>query len=140
MPLTSNFNEFFAEFQAELNEQQEEQKTTFREIVFTAFTTINQMSPVASGYFRANNFVSINAPSNEVGNENNINRSNESQGQAEILNARVQNGTSIFIQNNVPYAERLEMGHSQQAPMGIYGISLERTQQAVNRAERETIE
>ncbi|WP_278976743.1 hypothetical protein [Oligella urethralis] len=28
---------------------------------------------------------------------------------------------SITIQNNLPYAERLENGHSAQAPIGVYG-------------------
>ncbi|HIA8446854.1 TPA: HK97 gp10 family phage protein, partial [Escherichia coli] len=26
----------------------------------------------------------------------------------------------IYIQNNLPYAEALENGHSQQAPTGVY--------------------
>ena len=32
-------------------------------------------------------------------------------------------GNLVYIQNNKPYAERLENGWSDQAPQGIYGLT-----------------
>lgn len=31
--------------------------------------------------------------------------------------------TQVFIQTNLPYAERLENGHSTQAPGGVYDLA-----------------
>ncbi len=38
--------------------------------------------------------------------------------------------TTVFIQTNLPYAERLEDGHSTQAPGGVYAVSFHGVSQA----------
>lgn len=69
-------------------------------------------SPVDTGAFRANHRVSVNSEDNSVGEANNS---------GAIKSAKF--GDVIYIQNNLPYAERLENGWSGQAPVGVYGVT-----------------
>lgn len=43
-------------------------------------------------------------------------------------------GNVYFLTNNVPYAQRLEMGHSRQAPAGVVGLTVANFQQIVREA------
>ena len=45
--------------------------------------------------------------------------------------------SSIWLANNVPYAYRLEMGHSSQAPLGVAGVTATEFQSFVDQAVRE---
>ena len=137
--ITSNFDSFFKEFTKEKERQLEVQKASFKEIVFTTFTIVNQGSPVLSGYFRANNFLSEKNTTNKIGDENNINQDNLIDGKRIIDNAKIKHGDSMFIQNNLPYAEKLENGGSNQAPRGIYSVSIEKMRAAINKQQREVI-
>lgn len=85
-------------------------------------------SPPPPGYvggrFRGSHIVSIGAPVfaetteiDPVGAET-INR-----GKAVL--AGLKPFTVVYIQTNLPYAERLEVGHSTQAPQGVYGLAFE---------------
>ncbi|KAA5656825.1 hypothetical protein J471_5157, partial [Acinetobacter baumannii 1032359] len=40
-----------------------------------------------------------------------------------IQAVKIKLGNLVYIQNNQPYAERLENGWSDQAPQGIYGLT-----------------
>ena len=64
-----------------------------RYIAIQILTAIDIAAPVDTGRFRNNNLVSLQHPANYG---------------------------VIYIQNNLPYAEALENGHSQQAPTGVY--------------------
>ncbi|WP_241609765.1 HK97 gp10 family phage protein, partial [Rosenbergiella australiborealis] len=82
------------------------------------------------GAFRANNQVSIGEPiytyTDEIDNDG---QSTIAKGQAAL--AKVNPYSIIYIQNNRPYAERLEYGdHSKQAPEGIYAVSFHGVSQA----------
>lgn len=44
---------------------------------------------------------------------------------------------SIFITNNLPYAQKLEYGYSKQAPNGMVRITVQRFEEAVAKAARE---
>lgn len=44
---------------------------------------------------------------------------------------------SIYITNNLPYAQKLEYGHSKQAPSGMVRITVQRFEQAIAKAARE---
>lgn len=84
-------------------------------------------SPVDTGQFRSNHRVSLNAP------DNGTNQSNGNTAPVGSLDSKVMNqglnilksakiGGLIYIQNNLPYAQRLEHGHSQQG-MHIYKLA-----------------
>lgn len=79
-------------------------------------------SPVDTGRFRGNTTVSIGAP--VYSNSDNVDPSGSatiSAGNAVL--AGLKPYTVIYIQNNLPYAEKLEKGHSKQAPNGVFGLA-----------------
>lgn len=81
------------------------------------------LSPVDTGVFRRNNIVSLENPDFTQKADGNYS-ANEGMVRALIMSAP--KGTKrIYIQNNLPYAERLENGYSSQAPLGIYKIAFE---------------
>ena len=79
-------------------------------------------SPVDTGRFRRNNIVSIGSPVFSTTLEVDQNGA-ETRAEGIAALSGLQPYTVVYIQNNLPYAERLENGHSGQAPAGIYGIT-----------------
>ena len=74
------------------------------------------------GRFRGSHIVSIGAPVYTV--TTNVDPSGSdtrSKGMAAL--SGLEPYTQIFIQTNLPYAERLERGHSGQAPDGLYDLA-----------------
>lgn len=98
-----------------------------RKITLDAFSGCIMMSPVDSGRFRGNWQTAIgSAPSGTV------ELLDES---GDIVIALVsgvvdgmQIGDVVFMANNLPYAERLEDGYSQQAPAGMVKLTVQRFQ------------
>lgn len=80
-------------------------------------------SPVDSGAFRGNHRVSVNSEDNSFNADEQDKAGTQaiSSGNAKILTAKL--GDTVLIQNNLPYALRLENGYSQQAPQGIYSLT-----------------
>lgn len=75
-------------------------------------------SPVDTGAYRASHVVSIGSADYGVrGPETNAVQD------AAIQTLKFKLGNLIYIQNNKPYAERLEDGWSDQAPLGIYSTT-----------------
>lgn len=74
------------------------------------------------GRFRGSHIVSIGSPVYTV--TTNIDPSGsetKSKGMAAL--SGLEPYTQVFIQTNLPYAERLEQGHSGQAPDGLYELA-----------------
>lgn len=108
---------------------EEEVGKRLRIISMALLSEIVTRSPVDTGRFRANNQISLGAPDYGVTAE--VDKSGASttqQGSAVI--ARGQPYSVIYIQNNLPYAESLENGHSKQAPAGVYAVSFHGVSQA----------
>lgn len=86
-------------------------------------TSIIKTSPVDSGRFRANWFVSF-----EDAIDNSTTDTNYNKALANATNTiRKGNlGGTIFIQNNLDYAVKLEYGASKQAPAGVVRVNVER--------------
>lgn len=81
------------------------------------------------GRFRANNIVTIGDPSYAQLD------AADASGATTIANGNAVLSTVVpysvvYIQNNLPYAERLEDGHSTQAPGGVYAVSFNGVSQA----------
>lgn len=106
-------------FAAQIDEEVSKQVRT---IALALLGEIIQRSPVDTGRFRGNNIVSIGSPVYV-----NTNEVDPSGGETIRRGGAVLSGlkpyTQVFIQNSLPYAERLENGHSSQAPAGIYGLA-----------------
>ena len=140
MALKSNFNQFFKETQKAIEKELEKQQSEGKKIVLEAHQLIIKFSPVSTGYFRANNFLTVNQPTPKtLLSEDEISDvKNFYSGAANELVAGVQDRVGglnlfktnkIFIQNNLKYADALESGHSKLATgtAAIYG----RTEQII---------
>lgn len=86
-------------------------------------TSIIKTSPVDSGRFRANWFVSF-----EDAIDNTTEDTNSAKALSNATNTLLSGkiGKYIYIQNNLDYAVKLEYGASKQAPAGIVRVNVER--------------
>ncbi|EFJ2404670.1 HK97 gp10 family phage protein [Escherichia coli] len=90
-----------------------------RYIAMQILTAIDIAAPVDIGRFRNNNLVSLQHP--DFGISDNVDPNGTIAVQRGIgVISKAANYGVIYIQNNLPYAEALENGHSQQAPTGVY--------------------
>lgn len=74
------------------------------------------------GRFRGSHIVSILAPVYTVTTDVDPSGSETLQKGMAVLTG-LEPYTQVFIQTNLPYAERLEQGHSKQAPEGLYELA-----------------
>ena len=89
-------------------------------VALTAISRIDMRSPVDTGRFRRNWTLSIggmDAGTTEAVGSNVA--ANNAKADAYPQDAF----PVIYLQNNLPYAERLENGYSKQAPNGMVGIT-----------------
>ncbi len=90
-----------------------------RYIAIQILTAIDIAAPVDTGRFRNNNMASLQHP--DFGISDNVDPNGTIAVQRGIgVISKAANYGIIYIQNNLPYAEALENGHSQQAPTGVY--------------------
>lgn len=74
------------------------------------------------GRFRGSHIVSIGSPVYTV--TANVDPSgSDTRGKGMAALTGLEPYTQVFIQTNLPYAERLEQGHSGQAPDGLYELA-----------------
>lgn len=90
-----------------------------------------QKSPVDTGRFKAN-WVIGNGSVNTLTKES----FTQSNNKLEISSIKV-NGQTIYITNSLPYAYRLEMGWSKQAPLGMTRVTLAELNTILNGAAYE---
>lgn len=100
-----------------------------RIISMALLTEVVTRSPVDTGRFRANNQVSLGAPDYASTESTDASGAQTIQ-QGSAVIAQGMPYSVIFIQNNLPYAESLENGHSKQAPTGVYANSFHGVSQA----------
>lgn len=86
-------------------------------------TSIIKTSPVDTGRFRSNWFVSF-----EDSIDNTTDDTNSAKALSNATNALLKGkiGKYIYIQNNLDYAVNLEYGASKQAPAGVVRVNVER--------------
>jgi len=124
---SKNINVDFDDLSKELQILAKTAKTSFDNSIkaFSAelVSKLFDNSPVDTGLYRSNHTVSIGSL---VDQEQPINDKS-----TVVYNARMDaksydssRDSVVYIQNNVDYAEKLEFGHSQQTPAGIYGQTL----------------
>ena len=89
-----------------------------KKITMDTVQSLVNLSPVDTGAYRASHIVSIGSGDYGIrGPETNAVQD------AAIQAVKFKLGSLIYIQNNQPYAERLENGWSDQAPQGIYSTT-----------------
>ncbi|WP_407492485.1 HK97 gp10 family phage protein [Acinetobacter baumannii] len=89
-----------------------------KNIVMDTVQSLVNLSPVDTGAYRASHIVSIGSGDYGVREP-----STNAVQDAAIQAVKFKLGSLIYIQNNQPYAERLENGWSDQAPQGIYSTT-----------------
>ncbi|ENU91600.1 hypothetical protein F971_02692 [Acinetobacter vivianii] len=89
-----------------------------KNIVIDTVQSLVVSSPVDTGTYRASHIVSIGSVDMGV-REPEVNANQD----AAIQAVKIKLGNLVYIQNNLPYAERLENGWSDQAPQGIYSTT-----------------
>lgn len=111
-------------------------ETAIRKIALDVFTEVIMMSPVDTGRFRGNWQVAIGTmPSGTLELDDKAGTAVLAKAQAEALGLKA--GQTIFLVNNLPYAEALEFGHSQQAPGGMIRLTVQRWKPIVEAVGRE---
>lgn len=89
-----------------------------------------QKSPVDTGRFRGNWIVSNTAPSMQTLQKTDKSGSDTiNKGSNKIASFDYKKHSTMYIQNNLPYANRLENGWSKQAPKGMVSITLNNAMQ-----------
>jgi len=124
--ITSNFSDFFKGFESNIKELEEQQNKDAVKIVLYAHNRVISLSPVDTGRYRASNAISVNTRTTWSASEGKSSGEYQSIASAEIgklANTNVKKAKTIYIQNNLDYAESIENGHSKQAAQGVYAIA-----------------
>lgn len=100
-----------------------------RKLAFDAYLGLLLRSPVDQGRYRASHRIAINRvdPSVEEPDDAPYDEPSDLEIKANATIGGASIGDSIFITNNLPYAQPLEDGHSKQAegPNAVYGNTFE---------------
>lgn len=87
-------------------------------------------SPVMDGSFRNSNLITIDQPTyHYIEGEGNtapkgtLDQKAFDRGAQHILKAKL--GNCVYLTNALPYALRIENGHSDQSPQGVYAIAFQ---------------
>lgn len=131
--IESNFSSFVKEFTDELDSSWVEIKNNGKEIAYEALRLVQVGSPKDKGRFQASHVLTINHTdeSEEAvdglseGEYANIMNTSLQDGLDKLISHGIEDGDTIYIQNNLSYAEAIEEGHSQQAPSGLYSVTME---------------
>lgn len=91
-----------------IGELEKQLNETLNTLIATTYNNIVALSPVDTGRYRNAHHFSHGSPSH-------------AKSGATVLQIPVGDYRPIYIQNNLPYALRLENGWSKQAPSGVYG-------------------
>lgn len=111
-------------------------ETAIRKIALDVFAEVIMMSPVDTGRFRGNWQVAIGStPSGTLEIDDKAGTATLAKAQAEALGLRA--GQTIFLVNNLPYAQALEYGYSNQAPGGMIRLTVQRWKPIVEAVGRE---
>lgn len=106
-----------------------------RKVGIEVASSVIRKSPVDTGRFRANWVTSIVSPRNvTLDTTDSTGQKAVAAATKEILKAKL--GEAIWISNNLPYAQRLEHGYSQQAPAGMVRVTVAEWQGYLNQAAR----
>lgn len=106
-------------------------ETVMRQVSIKLFSAIIKASPVDTGRFRMNWMASGGTPAS--GTTDATDKSgNTATGNATSFVLKASDWREFTLTNNLPYAERLEYGWSQQAPQGMVRTNVSRFQQLIN--------
>lgn len=102
-----------------------------RQVSIKLFSAIIKASPVDTGRFRMNWMASGGNPASGVTDATDKS-GNIATGNATSFVLKAADWREFTLTNNLPYAQRLEYGWSQQAPAGVVRTNVSRFQQLIN--------
>lgn len=102
-----------------------------RQVSIKLFSAIIKASPVDTGRFRMNWMASGSAPASGITDATDKS-GNIATGNATSFVLKAADWREFTLTNNLPYAQRLEYGWSQQAPQGFVRVNISRFQQLIN--------
>lgn len=120
--MTGKAREFALQLDAEMAEVYEDVKRAVADLMTEGLAKVQQRSPVDTGQFRANWIVSVGAPV-DVTQEGAGSRFWVESTFALSNYPNLEGWPILYLQNNLPYASRLEDGYSKQAPYGMLAIT-----------------
>lgn len=106
-----------------------------RTLTLAAYSAIIRNSPVDSGRYRGNHFISVGVPSDEVTDDIRDPQTALSSEQVKLKPQNVKPGVDTNISNNLPYSGVIEDGSVNREPMKVYAVSIRQaldSQEAVN--------
>lgn len=116
--MTGKAREFALQLDAEMAEVYEDVKRAVADLMSDGLARAQQLSPVDTGQFRANWLVTVGQPSDATLEGDGSRFWVEST--FDLSNyPNLEGWPIIYLQNNLPYAHRLDDGYSKQAPYGI---------------------
>ena len=125
MTNAQNAKDFELRLNTAVLETQEKIEDAVQVIAMDTLRGVVLKSPVDTGRFRGNWIVSINSPSMEQTPATDASGSGAiNKGMAAIEGYDVETTSRIYIQNNLPYGNRLENGWSKQAPEGMVSVTI----------------
>lgn len=96
-----------------------------RKFVLEIVRRVVLRSPVRTGRFKGNWIVDMGAiPTGVLDRADPTGDTTISEATERVRAMRIVDDSPIWIANNLPYAQRLEYGHSKQAPHGMVRITL----------------
>lgn len=102
-----------------------------RQVSIKLFSAIIKASPVDTGRFRMNWMASGDIPASGITDATDKS-GNIAIGNATSFVLKAADWGEFTLTNNLPYAQRLEYGWSQQAPQGFVRVNISRFQQLIN--------
>lgn len=115
---SSALNQFFRKV------AEEKRVEVVKDVALEFYTRLTENSPVASGCYRANWGVAIDRPYTDADKSLTKDDWQTREGEAlDTIDTFSEKNQSVNISNNLPYANRIEYGWSDQAPHGVARVS-----------------
>lgn len=130
MTNAQNARDFDLQLKKSLDLAEEEIQDVIQVIAMTALRGVVLKTPVATGRARGNWIVTKTQPSNQTFKK--VDKSGGptiEKGTAQIQSYDHDKHNQIIIQNNLPYANRLENGWSKRAPQGMVAVTMNEVMQ-----------
>lgn len=104
-----------------------------RQVTIKLFSQVILASPVDTGRFRMNWQTTDDAPAGGILDTDDTSGSRAISRATQFVQGSVK-WDQFHLTNNLPYAERLEYGWSQQAPQGMVRVTVSRFQRLIDEA------
>ena len=146
---TSNINTFISNLNKDIKKVQEDQKSTARVIVLTAYSGIIQgTTAVDTGLMKNSNILTINKKTKYVNkldgertpkdqpNPNIVDKDTIDKSKKRVKTIEFNDKDKIYIQNNVEYAYYIETLGNVNQDAGLYKRVAEQTRDIIRKAKR----